>query len=134
MGSLWNCGFCAKSVRSGVCMDCVDKDIESNQNTLDLNELKWDTGGRYWYSRDAYNITPSDMLEYAARLEAELEGYKRANNAARSLHTTVVEALADTSMENAKLQELLHRYEWSGPNDTCPDCGWTGKSVEEAKG
>ncbi len=25
MSSLWNCGFCSKSVRSGICMDCVDE-------------------------------------------------------------------------------------------------------------
>ncbi len=27
--------------------------------------------------------------------------------------------------ENARLLELLRRYEWKGQNGTCPDCGWT---------
>ena len=38
---------------------------------LDLDELMWDHDGSYWYSRDAYNITPADMHEYARKLKAD---------------------------------------------------------------
>ncbi len=36
-----------------------------------------------------------------------------------------IEELED---ENSKLIDLLKRYEWKGPNDTCPDCGWTERT------
>jgi len=71
------------------CGDCVFEDTQrtlkiETENTrlrealeniakgkVNIPDLEWDHDGGYWYSRDAYNITPADMREYARKLEAE---------------------------------------------------------------
>ena len=43
--------------------------IDRSKQEVDLNDLRWNREGSFWYTDEHHEFSPEEILEYAARLE-----------------------------------------------------------------
>ena len=78
-----------------------------------LNDLymRWDENGGYWYSPNGKQITPQEMMAYAAQLEARVDRWIRIAHNIADRNGELEESLREEKSEVAQLEERVRVLE-----------------------